>query len=557
MGICDDWSYFRTVQLLVQTGKIHYNAWATAMIGWQLYAGAGFAKLFGLTYSSIRLTCIVTGAVTAFLMQRIFVRAGIHETNATIATLALVLSPLYLELSTVFMTDIPSVFAIVLCLYGCIQALQSDSANNAAAWICLAALGNAAFGTCRQIAWLGVLVMVPCALWILRRRRPVVIVGLPAMLLGWAIVFLSIHWLNRQPYAIPESVMFSVFNKHEMGLRIKCLAEAALEMPFLILPIAAAFIVLLPKLRRYWTTLAAFGIGYSAIVAAFAVRHGRLPQAMFEPRLGDWVTAFAGHSTKLLETSPPEVLHTPERFILTGLSFLSALCVALGIWEFRDQIRDEETSTVLSMKSLLILVVPFMAAYVSLLVPRGMHVMDRYLLPLAILLAIILVRVFQQIVRPALPPVTIALVALTGLYTIGVTHDMFAYYRAIEAAAAEVHAAGLPPESLDGSFEYNRWIEISEHGHINDRKIVNPTDAYIPPTNYARWTCEGGDYIDPTLGETPHFAPRYALSFDPDRCAGLSTFPAVSYTRWMRPGQTLIYIVNYQPPKTTTASPSR
>src|ERR1700733_15207291 len=40
MGVCDDWSYVRTAQLLSQTGHIHYNGWAGTMIGWQSYPAA-------------------------------------------------------------------------------------------------------------------------------------------------------------------------------------------------------------------------------------------------------------------------------------------------------------------------------------------------------------------------------------------------------------------------------------------------------------------------------------------------------------------------------------
>jgi hypothetical protein len=33
-GICDDWSYIKTTQILAQTGHIVYNGWASAMLGW-------------------------------------------------------------------------------------------------------------------------------------------------------------------------------------------------------------------------------------------------------------------------------------------------------------------------------------------------------------------------------------------------------------------------------------------------------------------------------------------------------------------------------------------
>lgn len=96
VGIDDDWSYIRTAQVLAQTGHIVYNGWATAMLGWQLYVGAFFVKLFGFSFTAVRLSSLVAAVATAFLMERTLVRAGISEWNATLATMTFVLSPLYL-----------------------------------------------------------------------------------------------------------------------------------------------------------------------------------------------------------------------------------------------------------------------------------------------------------------------------------------------------------------------------------------------------------------------------------------------------------------------------
>ena len=73
MGVCDDWSYIRTAQLLAQTGHIHYIGWAAAMIGWQLYPAALFLKLFGFSFTAARLFTFLVAVLTTFLMQRIFV----------------------------------------------------------------------------------------------------------------------------------------------------------------------------------------------------------------------------------------------------------------------------------------------------------------------------------------------------------------------------------------------------------------------------------------------------------------------------------------------------
>lgn len=46
-GVDDDWAYIWSARALAQTHHIHYQGWATTMLGWQLYIGALFIKIFG------------------------------------------------------------------------------------------------------------------------------------------------------------------------------------------------------------------------------------------------------------------------------------------------------------------------------------------------------------------------------------------------------------------------------------------------------------------------------------------------------------------------------
>lgn len=86
MGTTDDVSYTLSAQMLAQTGHIVYNGWATAILGWQLYLGAAFIKLFGFSFNVKRLSMLPVAMLTAFLSQRSMVRAGLSERNATLGT---------------------------------------------------------------------------------------------------------------------------------------------------------------------------------------------------------------------------------------------------------------------------------------------------------------------------------------------------------------------------------------------------------------------------------------------------------------------------------------
>ncbi len=211
MGFVDDGPYILMAQHLAATGHIAYNGWATAIIGWQLYLGAAFIKLFGFTFTTVRASTLLVSMALAFVLQRILVYANISQRNATLGTLALVLSPLYLILSVTFMTDISGLFAVALCFYGCLRALQAPTSRAAIAWIAFAVVTNALCGTSRQIEWLGILVMVPSTLWLLRSQRRVLLSGAAAVLLGALFILGCMLWFSLQPYSQPEHLFVRSF----------------------------------------------------------------------------------------------------------------------------------------------------------------------------------------------------------------------------------------------------------------------------------------------------------------------------------------------------------
>lgn len=565
MGVCDDWSFIRTAQLLAQTGHILYNGWAACMIGWQLYPAALLLKLFGFSFTAARLSTFLVAALTTFLMQRTFVRAGIKEQNAAIGTLAIVLTPLYMALSVTFMTDVQGLFAVVICLYGCLRALQAQGSSAAAVWVCFAALANAVFGSSRQIAWLGVLVMVPCTLWLLRRDRRTLVAGGLATLAGWAFIALSLHWFERQPYAVPEHLFIKATSRYQLGYMARELFGVVLEIPFLLLPIVAAYLILLRrrKSRQFWTAFAVCGLGYALAAVVFAIKID--PNSIIEPTLGDWVSPSARYGILVLQKEGPVVLGQTTRILLTAVSTLATLCATAFLWEIGRRVVREEGDPVVHVDSqakassltprsvswnqVLLLVAPFAAAYFALLIPRSANQLyDRYLLPLVFLSGLGLIRAFQNFVQARLPAVTMVLVGLVAIYSIGATHDMFAFYRARVVLANEVAAAGVQPSTFDGGFEYNGWIEVLQGGYLNDEKIANPPNSYIPMDPYRGLNCDGKvRKMDQQNNELRHFFPRYGLSFSPDACAGQTPVAPVNYFRWLGLQSASLYVVNYQP----------
>jgi hypothetical protein len=538
MGIADDAPYIFMARHLALTGHVVYNGWATAMLVWQLYLAAAFIKLFGFSFTTVRASTMLVGVVMAFFLQRIMVRCNISERNATIATLALVLSPLYLMLSATFMSDIHGLFAIVICLYGCLRALQASTSRAAIGWLCLAVATNAVCGSSRQIAWLGVLVMVPSALWLLRARRLIFFAGAAANLVGVLFIFGCMQWLKHQPYSIPEHLFVRPF---DVSQALQQFIYSCLDFPILLLPIVVLF---LPEIRRVRSRVLAILclllLGYIFVALYPSHLRGSIPLDPIWGPVGEWVNAGATFDFPILKGSSP-------LFLYPGVQALLTIATIGGVAGFIASFRRERTMQpvadyrrAISWKQLGVLLAPFMVVYGLLLIPRaattGVH--DRYFLGPLVVALVCLVLCYQERIERQLPLASVLMVGVMAIYSIAVVHNMFSFYRARVVIASEVQAAGVPDTSVDNGWEYNFGVELRHADHLNVATIVIPANAYVDTPPIPADTCPMNKFF-----ETPHIRPLYAISFDPDACYGPAPFAPVSYSRWLALKPGTLYVV--------------
>ncbi len=543
-GICDDGPYILVAKTLANTGHVVFNGWSAAMLIWQLYLGAAFIKLFGFSFTTVRMSTLLVSVVLAFFLQRTLVRAGISERNASIGTLALVLSPLYLELSATFMSDIHGLFGIVLCLYGCLRALQSPTPRAAIGCLCFAIAASAICGTSRQLAWLGVLVMVPSTLWLLRSRRSVLIGGIAGTLAGFLFILGCMLWLKHQPYTLPEHFVFSTRRGRYI---VDQFIRFFFDIPFLLLPIVAIFVTQIRRSRpRVITAVSVVALGYALLVIRQIHLHR---EVMVEPAIGDWITSFGGYGWII--GRQPIFLPLSVRLLLSAASLGGVLGVIALLIGSDRKAPLHETSSGVSWRELGAVLMPFTLVYIFLLVSRAIAianlfntvVLDRYALGLLVVLLICLVRCYQERVHRQLPFASMVLVGMMAIYGIAVTHNTFAFYRARVVMAAELRDAGVPEIAVDNGWDYNLLVELQHAPYINDSEIENPAGAYVPTPAPAAGDCHTFWY-----DKTPHIKAVYGVSFDPSQCDGPAPFAAVHYSRWLARTPGTLYVVRYLPP---------
>jgi hypothetical protein len=527
MGMDDDWSYIWCARVLANTGHVLYNGFVEPMLGWQLYLGALFIKLFGFSFTSVRASILLVAVASVALTQRLFVRLGITTWNSIIGTLTIALSPVFLVLSFSFMSDMAGYFCLILCLYACVRAVQAGSDTAALGWFAFAALSNVLGGTARQIAWLGVLVIVPSTAWFMRQRRGALLTGAVLWIVGIATIFVSMRWFNRQPYSIAGHALSSdgITLRYESSTLIR----GVLGFCLILSPVLIAFLVRYPLANLRARKHAAIAAAVFLVATLYLVLRSKPVY---------WLAPFLDVHGGLLGEPPPPIPFT-LRLAFTVLTFAVLIAFLLCLWN-ASNLKDisPEQNSAITWKAIATLLCPFILACATLLATRH-NIYERYLLPLLFVILVPVLRLYQQKIASRLPWASALLVIFMALFGVANMHDLFAGHRARLVAANEIISSGIPRNQIRAGYEYDAWTQLESVGHLNDARIRNPAGAYHP------WTPPSDvpeDCLLPFSSEVAAIIPRYRLSLSTTGCFTSSQYQPIPYTNWLPPHNRAIYI---------------
>ncbi len=537
-GMNDDPSFMWSARVAAQTGHIVYNGWATPILTWMLYLGALFIKLFGFSFTILRVSIATLSIAVIFLLQRLFERCGIARPNATLGSLTVVLSPLFVPLSFSFMTDIAGLFTILLCMDLCVSALKATTDRAACAWIAAAALSNAAVGSIRQITWLGVLLIVPCTAFLLRKRRGVLPVAFASWIVSVAFVFLCMRWFAHQPYSITEPLIAKTWDRSTLS-EITGYTLFALDFFLYLLPVSAAFLVRYPWRSRAGKVTAV--LGAVAVLGSYAtfLRHHRY-DLFLAPFAGNYFTQRGLVDVPEILGQRADSIPVTLRVLLTVLTFASIFALIASVWNASTTRHREPGSApaALSWPTLLTLFGPWSLAYVVLLATRN-DLWDRYLLPFLVVTLIFVLRFYEQEFGRRLPLLCALLLAGYALIDTAGMHDVFAMTRARLEAIKEIRASGVPRTAIRAGFDTDVWTQLELTGYYNDSRLKIPAGSFHPvqpPPVPERCQYDEAE-------KTPDIHPRFGLAFSPTDCYPAATFAPIHYTTWFGPHDQAIYIL--------------
>ena len=547
IGINDDWSYIRTTQVFVQTHHFVYNGWSASLLGWQVIWGSLFASIFGPNYTAIRLSIVPIALAVALLYHAILRRFGLNRAHAIFGTAALTLSPLFVGVADTFLTDIPGLFVILLCLYLCQRALAAEQDSHAAMWLVFAGLSNILLGTARQVSWLGVLVMVPSCAWILRRRRFVVPAAISTWLLGVASIHFVTAWFLRHPYSMRADLFLGKMDAHALGRIFVEIWRSSMSTLLFLLPALALFAAAVwpPRKSRLIRLICVFS--FVSILGLLLIK-SRADMIIF-PWLAGTGNVITPHG--MMQDAP---LFGSARQASKGWLILLASIFLLCFVGWLEAVRafprpQSQPVEGQNRRAVSILLLPTLFAYCLLLLPfaASLNVFDRYLLVIMAVLLIYLLRSHQDRVGAGIPAAAIVALVIFALLGIAGTHDLFALDRAEVRAADELQRAGIPRTQIRGGFSFDSMTQVQTTGYLNNPHLVNPPDAYHPqPTTVPIF--RDGVYCGYTyLPFVPALNIHYMISADPTPCLAATNFSTQPYVTWLPPARREVFVGSVLP----------
>lgn len=495
----DDWVYALGVKRLLESGHFQVPAFSNANVGPQIWWGALFAWPFGFSFDALRASTLVLGLVAVLATYALFDELWRDRATALIASVTLLVDPLWLALAQTFMTDVPFLCLLVLSLTWIGMGLRRASRS-------LVALGLVTGLALTAIRQFGLVVFVGFAAAVLVRGpwtwRRIVVALAPLAVAGAAHLGFSAWLLETGRKPIQEGFAFHTPSGFATASKmiVRETWDAFHLVGLLVLPLGVFCLARTERGRRrrmLWIATVAVAI---VILVLLALRGKRLP-------LGLNIVETFGIGPLTLRDSLALGLNRPEatgrsvlfwRFATVLASFgLATLLVActVGVRRVVDVVRDAESRRALWPMALVAGVASSYLAMLFVVVVLQYTLFDRYLLPLVLAAALALpVLVGRRSSAPSWRELTPTGVLLAGYALFGIVCvGEYVQWNRLrwQALTQLVQTEHIAPTRIDGGYEFNGWFLYSQRQWdpqgkspwwvVDDEYVIasGPLDGYV------------------------------------------------------------------------------
>lgn len=550
VAIGDDWVYARSVEILINEGRVRILDLSVVTLVWQVLWGGLFAAILGPTFGAMRLSTVVITGIAGIACYGACRQIGANRGRAALGAALYLFNPLLFSISYSFMSDAHFVGLLTISTFFYLRGLRPDHPS-----IPFTLLGAFVAGLAFLERQQGALIPLAVVTYLLLSGRMRLsragldlfaqVVAVPAaMTILYYLWFRFIHGIPKAQVDFLQKVIDTGVG----GALLLAGRLAVIEVAYIglfLLPLTLAVSLALPHLLRAMRPLgwAAFALWTAFIVGSGIVfwQSGRrmpyIPHYLAPYGLGSY--DLRGGRPWLIEQRGMDIatIVTALGALLVGL----LLCVGLStLWRRRalpvqnaiEQRSDNEAITARAGAGLtlalafwqIIGVLPQSFTFQNWTF-RGYNApsLDRYLLPLLPLAVILLLWAIRE-VRVILPAAWILALGM-AIFSIVGTRDFLVFHTAVWDLARQLNREGVPNTMIDAGAGWDGYqlYDYSVANNITTSVAAPWWIGLFAPADTADYIIAGAPRDD--------FSDRY------------QSIGQIEYSTWLNPEPTYLYIL--------------
>jgi hypothetical protein len=462
----DDWIYAGSAKSIVEHGHFWIPGPSIPNLLPQAYWGALFCLPSGFSFTALRASTLVLGLAGLLALYALFRRLGGEPRLALLGTAVLACNPLWFNLATGFMTDVPFLAVTIMALLALVWGEDRRSP-----WAMVPGVGLAFVAILIRQTGLFLLLGYAMATPVRHGFRFAALLrgGVP-LLLGVALHVGFQHWLTGTGRA-PDVVLGDVHALVPQS--IAAFAEAATRSTIVSMPYLGAFVLpcliltrrvtpdgITPRQERL-ARIALAGLAI-AFLAWVAWKDDGMP-VLHNLMYGGGIGPLTLRDTLRSHIHEPEV--TP---LMSGLWLAATGIGVAGIFLLFDRLARCGLVAWAArgrLAWLFVLTVTTAAAYwggILLLFYWDHQFFDRYILYLVpfALLPVVATPGLRLVPTPWRTTLALGCALIEAAFAVAGTHDYIAWNRARWRALDDlVLTQGVAPDQIDGGYEFNGWMQ--------------------------------------------------------------------------------------------------
>tara|TARA_Y100000031_G_scaffold73032_1_gene80681 strand:- start:843 stop:2570 length:1728 start_codon:yes stop_codon:yes gene_type:complete len=473
----DDWAYAKIIKIIMLKGVVEPSEWGEAFFLTQMIWGLAFCKIFGFSFTVLRLSEVVVAFIGVIVFYRILNGITQSRSLVSLGTILLVFNPVFLQQSNTFQSDIPLTVLSLICFY-CLFRYIKDKIW----YYYIIGMTFAVFAI--LIKQTGIAIAFAygfCFLFFSSKRT--IHYFMAFMSIALLILIIPIYYYISNVFGVlpatggnMSSVLYSsIFSPTlEDTIRIGYyIINTALSFGIFVFPLTLVCIV---ELRKNYTSLIR---NIKPLVILMAVSLLIIIMKMY---LSDKYLPFSGNIIYDIGLGPIIMTGIDQnivpavpklgRGIWLIISFIGALGFiamiymvfsSVKLWKSEDNIENRmiKFTGIYSFIFSIIYIIPFIVVYANI---RYTNV----ILPYIILLLVGILEYFNKkniILRKVNYRNVLLLFSPLILFGILATHDYLSFQRERwKALNYLIQKENIPVEKIDGGFEFNEW----HFSHIYD-----------------------------------------------------------------------------------------